>query len=161
MNTQTRVRSVSGFLHRAGYEKTFRANNFRFEDGREEWLDPRTSRHCDRAIGSALKGSNNNTAALKLEWMSPSERAAAAGDISRETLDEYGKRWISQRDLKPRRLLHYEADTGEIHFPQAGHNQHAELEACDDCAGVARSNPGGQTDSYCTRSALLRSTMHC
>ena len=110
---------------------------------------------------SALKGSNNNTAALKLEWMSPSERPATAGDISRETLDEYGKRWISQRDLKPRSLLHYEADTGEIHFLQAGHNQHAELEACDDCAGVPRSNPGGQTDSYCTRSALLRSTMHC
>ena len=52
---------------------------------------------------SALKGSNNNTAALKLEWVSTSEKAAAAGDISRGTLDEYGKRWISQRDLKPRR----------------------------------------------------------
>jgi integrase len=44
------------------------------------------------------------------DWTSPTERqnAVMAAYRDRETVAEYGKRWIAQRDLKPRSRLHYE-----------------------------------------------------
>jgi len=39
-------------------------------------------------------------------WLTPDERAAKAAVVA-EPLSEYGKRWIAQRDLKPRTRIHY------------------------------------------------------
>jgi integrase len=40
------------------------------------------------------------------QWVSPAERVALA-TVTKETLDEYGKRWIEQRNIKPRTRIHY------------------------------------------------------
>lgn len=40
------------------------------------------------------------------KWISPSQRAAL-NQIPRETLSEYGKQWIAQRNIKPRTRIHY------------------------------------------------------
>src|SRR6476469_1276375 len=40
-------------------------------------------------------------------WLSPAQRAAKAAVVG-EPLSEFGKRWIAERDLKPRTRIHYE-----------------------------------------------------
>jgi integrase len=68
----------------------------------EAWL-ARERQDIDNARDAALRCGG------RLEWMSPAERIAAATEVSRETLHDYGKRWIAQRDIKPRSRIHYEA----------------------------------------------------
>lgn len=54
-------------------------------------------------------------AAVGLEkWLSPKERRDKEL-LERETLDEYAKRWIEQRNLKPRTKIHYHS-IREQHF---------------------------------------------
>jgi hypothetical protein len=74
----------------------------------EEWLS-RERREIQTALNN-LSGANNNTAAFKLQWLSPTERVAAvlAAESSRETLDQYGTRWIALRSIKPRTRIHYD-----------------------------------------------------
>ena len=68
----------------------------------EEWLAGER-----RDIDTAKAGLSSGNP--RLEWLSPAERIAAASEVSRETLEQYGKRWIAQRDLKPRTRIQYNA----------------------------------------------------
>ncbi|HYO04778.1 MAG TPA: hypothetical protein VET27_24060 [Mycobacterium sp.] len=86
-------------------KRHFAPTTFATKMDAEEWL-ARERREVQTAL-SNLSGNVRNTAALKIEWLSPAERLAMAGDANRETLAEYGKRWIAQRDLKPRSRIHY------------------------------------------------------
>lgn len=56
-----------------------------------------------RDIDAAMLGDGN--------WTSPAERQTAvmATLRDRKTLEQYGKEWIAQRDLKPRSRIHYSA----------------------------------------------------
>ena len=58
----------------------------------------------------------------KGEWISPAERAAAvmASYRERETVAQYGKRWIAQRDLKPRTKIQYTALLDQHIAPRLG-----------------------------------------
>lgn len=42
-----------------------------------------------------------------LQWLSPAERVGIATEVNRETVAQYGKRWIEQRGLKPKTVAHY------------------------------------------------------
>ena len=80
----------------------------------EEWL-ARERRDLGHCLGNLRNG-----ASPTLEWMSPSERVAAASEVSRETLAQYSARWISQRNLKARSRLHYEAILEKHISPKLG-----------------------------------------
>jgi integrase len=71
----------------------------------EEWLaqEYRDIQTAKAAVRSALHSGKQP----RFEWLSPKERLAEATEVTRETISEYGKRYIEQRDLKTRTRIHY------------------------------------------------------
>jgi integrase len=117
------IRRRSSGRYQASYigpdlKRHFAPMTFELKMDAEEWL-ARERRGVLAAL-SNLPDNERNSAAFKLEWMSPSERLAAASEVSRETLAEYSARWIAQRNLKPRSRLHYEAILEKHISPKLG-----------------------------------------
>jgi integrase len=72
-----------------------------------------------------LAGERRDIEAAKMgrgEWTSPAERKTAvmAAYRDRETLTNYGKRWIAQRDIKPRSRIHYTSILEQLIAPKLG-----------------------------------------
>ncbi|SIJ03698.1 phage integrase family protein [Mycobacteroides abscessus subsp. bolletii] len=81
----------------------FAPTTFEFKIDAEEWLT-QERRAIQNAISSLPPVGSSGT---QLVWLSPSERLNLATEVNRETLEQYGKRWIEQRNLKPRTKIHY------------------------------------------------------
>lgn len=94
----------------------FAPSTFEFKMEAEEWL-AQERRGINTARAVVWKGETP-----KLQWLSPSEREAAltANLASRKTLEEYGKRWIEQRNLKPRSRIHYTSILEQHIAPRLG-----------------------------------------
>jgi integrase len=73
----------------------------------EEWLS-RERRELDRARNAFER------------WSSPAERLAAVSAVNRETVAEYGARWIEQRNIGQRTQRHYAVILREHIIPALG-----------------------------------------
>jgi hypothetical protein len=80
-------------------------NTFQNKMAAEAWL-ARERQGIDNARAGLLSSGGG-----RLEWISPAQRMAAADEAfaSAMTLEEFGRNWIAQRDIKPRSRIHYEA----------------------------------------------------
>jgi integrase len=108
------IRKRSSGRYQASYigldgKRHFAPNTFQRKMAAEEWLAQER-----RDIDASMTG--------KSEWLSPAERknAVMAAYRERETLEQYGKRWIAQRDIKPRSRIHYTAILDKYISPKLG-----------------------------------------
>lgn len=81
----------------------FAPTTFELKIDAEEWLT-QERRAIQNAISALAPVGGNGP---QLQWLSPAERVGLAVEVNRETLEQYGKRWIEQRDLKPKTIAHY------------------------------------------------------